>query len=153
MIRSLPIVIALLLLGCLGSPAIAKGLKDEYSAILASECSAKRRGVTDERELSWGCTQEKTKQLNDFRARLEKRLEAVMKSHEPDEGGDLKTFREFERTWESYQKATNNFDIDFHLSGSMGTSLRLESKQEFIKQRIELLLQYLLDYYNLDGIK
>ena len=153
MIRSIQIVIAIFLLGCLGSPAMAKGLKDEYSTILASECSAKKRGETDERELSWGCTQEKTKQLSEFRVRLEKRLEAVMKSHESSEGGDLKTFREFGRAWESYQKAANKFDIDFHLPGSMGTGLRLESEQKFIKQRIELLLQYLLDYYDLDGIK
>jgi hypothetical protein len=138
---------------CVSVSSNAAGLREEYQAILNSSCTAEENGVTDERELIWDCPKEKTGKLDDFRLRLEALLTRIMKSHPSDMGGDLKRLNKFNSAWEAYRDAASSFDYDFHSPGSMGTSGQIKSNQVMIKQRIELLLIYLLDFYEFKGIE
>lgn len=117
----------------------------EYQHILSQECSFKKSGSTDERDLSWGCTKEKTEQLLVFRNKLEERLKSVMSS----DSTKLSAYNKYKDAWENYYASTKEFDFEFHSPGSGGTGLRLKSEQNAAKQRVEILISYLMDFYAL----
>lgn len=117
----------------------------EYQHILSQECSFKKDGSTDERELSWGCTKEKTKQLLVFQNKLEEHLKSVMSS----DSRKLNAYNKYQSAWGNYYASTKEFDFEFHNQGSIGTELRLKSEQNAVKQRVEILISYLMDFYPL----
>lgn len=138
-------LIALILLGLSVNAMSQEDYRTEYQRVMSQECSAKENGSKDERALSWGCTKETTELLLEFCNKLEARLDEVM-SDTPKKHA---SYINYKKAWNNYYAATKEFDLEFHNPGSGGTALRLKSEQNAVRQRAEILISYLMDFYAL----
>ena len=142
-------IIIFAMLSILASISIeAKDYRDSYKNILETKCSILINGETNERAIAWGCPQERTKKLKALQLELEEALEKYFKKR--NNSAALDKFHHLSILWDGYSKESKDFNSEFHLIGSMGTTGRLKSEQVLVKKRIEILIDYIYGYYELD---
>lgn len=126
----------------------AKDFRDNYKDILEIKCAILIDEKTDERAIAWRCPLERTKKLK----ALELELEEALTMHFKDTNNitALDVFQRLNNQWDEYSKQSADFDLEFHVNGSMGTSGRIKSELALVKKRIEILLDYIYGYYDLD---
>lgn len=126
----------------------ARDYRDDYKSILDIKCSVLIKGETDERAIAWGCPQQRTKKLKALQLELEAALVTYFKERNNTEA--VEKFKRLSALWDGYLKESKDFGYAFHLSGSMGTSGRIKNEQFLVKKRVEILLDYIYGYYELD---
>jgi len=142
-------VILFAMLAMLVSTSVeARDYRDDYKSILDTKCSVLIKGETDERAIAWGCPLERTKKLKALQLELEAALVKFFKERNDSEA--VEKFKRLSALWDGYSKESKYFNYAFHLNGSMGTSGRIKSEQFLVKKRIEILLDYMYGYYELE---
>lgn len=126
----------------------AKDFRDSYKNILEAKCASLMGGETNERAIAWGCPLERTKRLKVLELKLEEALTKYFKKTNNDAA--LDSFQRLDTLWDNLSKESTDFDFEFHSSGSMGTPGRIKSEQVLVQKRIEILIDYIYGYYNLD---
>jgi hypothetical protein len=118
-------------------------LRVEYSNILKSECQIKSK---DERDLTWGCIEEKTLKIDSFRAKLEKLISNIIISHK----GNVSLHKKEIDARLAYDNKLNDLIYELFFIGVDATTASFKVKQYIAKQKVELYLHILLDYYVFD---
>lgn len=126
----------------------ARDYNDDYKSILDTKCSVLIKGKTDEKSIAWGCPIERTKKLKALQLELEAALVKYFKERNNTDA--VEKFKRLSALWNGYLTESKDFGYAFHLSGSMGTSGRIVNEQFLVKKRIEILLDYIYGYYQLE---